>query len=588
MCRPFTSLSVLLTLALASTVSAGKSHDPKGVHLSFGSREDEMVMTWTTRKDAGTDVRYGPGDAGGGAPADLAFNATGDVRKFVDYGEISSVRYVHVATLESLAPGRRYWYQVGDAKLGRWSKIFWFNARRTQEQYTEGPPLRIIALCDIGLKGSDSVVEFLTKEIHGNDVDDEINNDVTPRVDALVQCGDFAYDLDDQNGQVGDKFMAKMEPIAAYVPWMTSAGNHEASRNFTHYAERFVMPDSHKTNNHYYSIDVGPVHLVAYNTEALFWPGSFGVEYIQRMYDWMDADLASVDRVKTPWVIVHGHRPMYCPQYRELTADEAASGGSRRTLGEYVSGEYDDEEEEEEEGVSFMMRGFRKYLRGTLGGKLKKKKKWRGGMCPWEQESSRKGIPSFCEAADGTSCAFNENAVFLEGARKVNYAWKFPIEDLFQKHGVDLAFYGHEHEYWRSFPVYDEKVVNGTEITLDRYFEPKGTVHVVTGAGGNANMDLGDDPPSRGVCQRKGGLKDASPWCAFQSGVDHGDSRSQEFAYGVVTFESASKMTWEHFSALDDGKRMDTWSIETSSHGPFDARVYSDRLGDADKIATER
>ena len=45
------------------------------------------------------------------------------------------------------------------------------------------------------------------------------------------------------------------------------------------------MPDSHKTNNHYYSVDVGPVHLVAYNTEALFWPGSFGVEYIQRMYD---------------------------------------------------------------------------------------------------------------------------------------------------------------------------------------------------------------------------------------------------------------------------------------------------------------
>jgi hypothetical protein len=68
--------------------------------------------------------------------------------------------------------------------------------------------------------------------------------------------------------------------------------------------------------------------------------------------------------------------------------------------------------------------------------------------------------------------------------------------------------------------------------------------------------------------------------------VDHGDSRSQEFAYGVVTFESASKMTWEHFSALDDGKRIDTWSIETSSHGPFDARAYSDRLGSADAIAT--
>lgn len=82
-------------------------------------------------------------------------------------------------------------------------------------------------------------------------------------------------------------------------------------------------------------------------------------------------------------------------------------------------------------------------------------------------------------------------------------------------------------------------------------------------------------------------IKDNSPWCAFQSGVDHGGDRSQEFAYGVVTFESGSKMTWEHFSALDDGKRIDIWSIETSSHGPFARRTYSDNLSDAALIATE-
>ena len=46
-------------------------------------------------------------------------------------------------------------------------------------------------------------------------------------------------------------------------------------------------------------------------------------------------------------------------------------------------------------------------------------------------------------------------------------------------------------------------------------------------------------------------------------------------------------MNWEHFSALDDGKRIDFWSIETSSHGPFARRTYFDNLSDAALIATE-
>jgi hypothetical protein len=30
-----------------------------------------------------------------------------------------------------------------------------------------------------------------------------------------------------ENGRVGDDFMNKIQPIAAYVPYMTSPGNHE-------------------------------------------------------------------------------------------------------------------------------------------------------------------------------------------------------------------------------------------------------------------------------------------------------------------------------------------------------------------------
>lgn len=41
----------------------------------------------------------------------------------------------------------------------------------------------------------------------------------------------------------------------------------------------------------FYSYDVGLLHVVSYNTEAFFWPEYFGTEHIQRMYDYVEADL---------------------------------------------------------------------------------------------------------------------------------------------------------------------------------------------------------------------------------------------------------------------------------------------------------
>ena len=33
---------------------------------------------------------------------------------------------------------------------------------------------------------------------------------------------------------------------------------------------------------------------------------------VMRQYSWLENDLASVNRSITPWVVVYGHRPMYC------------------------------------------------------------------------------------------------------------------------------------------------------------------------------------------------------------------------------------------------------------------------------------
>lgn len=45
--------------------------------------------------------------------------------------------------------------------------------------------------------------------------------------DAILHVGDFAYDMDSNNAEIGDAFMKQIESIAAYVPYMTCPGNHE-------------------------------------------------------------------------------------------------------------------------------------------------------------------------------------------------------------------------------------------------------------------------------------------------------------------------------------------------------------------------
>lgn len=47
--------------------------------------------------------------------------------------------------------------------------------------------------------------------------------------DALIHVGDFAYDMDSNEGKTGDEFMNQLQSIAAYLPYMVCPGNHEAN-----------------------------------------------------------------------------------------------------------------------------------------------------------------------------------------------------------------------------------------------------------------------------------------------------------------------------------------------------------------------
>ncbi|THY80858.1 Metallo-dependent phosphatase [Aureobasidium pullulans] len=189
--------------------------------------------------------------------------------------------------------------------------------------------------------------------------------------DFVIHPGDFAYAddwylkpknlLDGKNAYAAilENFYDQLAPIAGRKPYMVSPGNHEAActeipfssglcpegqKNFTDFLTRFngQMPTSFASSSKnvtaqaaakkaqalanppfWYSFEYGMAHIVMIDTETDFpsapdaaggsanlGGGPFGKTPTQQL-DFLDANLSSVDRTVTPWVIVAGHRPWY-------------------------------------------------------------------------------------------------------------------------------------------------------------------------------------------------------------------------------------------------------------------------------------
>ena len=166
------------------------------------------------------------------------------------------------------------------------------------------------------------------------------------------------FDEVDAYEAILEQFYDQLAPIAGRKPYMASPGNHEADcdeiplitglcpvgqKNFTDFMNRFgqTMPTAFSSASSdnaakvsankaqqlanppfWYSFEYGMVHVVMIDTETDFAnapdapggsaglnSGPFGAT--NQQLEFLEADLASVDRTVTPWVIVGGHRPWY-------------------------------------------------------------------------------------------------------------------------------------------------------------------------------------------------------------------------------------------------------------------------------------
>ncbi|CAI5501400.1 unnamed protein product [Closterium sp. Naga37s-1] len=226
---------------------------------------------------------------------------------------------LHSVVLSGLQPQSTYYYRI---------------AGEGPERSFVTPPtdaaadVSIAVVGDIGLsKAARTTITRLSQQPHS----------------LTLVPGDLSY----ANGfqSVWDRWQSLIEPDASTHPWMVVPGNHEAkalsaispkgfewpaflkssallnSGAFLAYKKRWVMPSaaSGSPSKLYYSFEVGGAHIIVLSCYSPFGPDSD-----QRK--WLQKDLSSVDRSKTPWLIASLHEPWY-----HSNSDHQTDGQAMRT-----------------------------------------------------------------------------------------------------------------------------------------------------------------------------------------------------------------------------------------------------------------
>ncbi|XP_073248091.1 acid phosphatase type 7-like [Porites lutea] len=269
--------------------SYGDDPQPQQIHLASTGDPTEMMVTWVTLTLTNYSiVEYNKG----GFP--LTLHATGAVTKFTDGGSQHRVLYMHRVKLTGLAYDQVYDYHCGG--WDGWSAVFSFKTFKSGVDWSP----RLAVFGDLGSVNAKSL-SYLQEETQMG------------HFDGILHVGDFAYNMDTDQAQVGDDFMNQIQPIAAYLPYMTCPGNHEQAYNFSNYRSRFSMPGN--SEGIFYSWNIGPAHIISISTEVYFFL-NYGLEQVVQQYDWLEKDLQEAASPKNrklhPWIITMGHRPMYC------------------------------------------------------------------------------------------------------------------------------------------------------------------------------------------------------------------------------------------------------------------------------------
>lgn len=308
---PTWMIYLLRLLILTNFVTRAKDK-PEQIHLSLGvDSSSEMVVTWTTLQPPRPDalVYFGR------ERHFLAEKVTPSVDLFVDAGPAKTKRWIYRARLTSLEANTRYYYQVkGDEEI--------YSFRTLKRGSNWNPKLLIFG--DLGFENSVCLPALI----------EEVRKDT---YDVVIHAGDIGYDMNQEEGHLGDKFMNLVEPIASVIPYQVAMGNHEEAYNFSHYQARFTMFDqtSGSQQNSFYSFNLGPIHVVVFSSEFYEFT-KYGTEQIESQLNWLKGDLeeanSAENRKVRPWIVTISHKPLYCDEGRCLKDASTLRKGLEKLL----------------------------------------------------------------------------------------------------------------------------------------------------------------------------------------------------------------------------------------------------------------
>lgn len=282
----------------------GDAHEIRNVHTSWaGPTDTTFAVSWWTDDDTlASSVLVGTDEAAVSAADGAAEGVTlvaGHHMLFSSDARGLNPDRVHEAHVCGLTPSTTYYYKVGGA--GHWSETF---------EFTTGPELGSTEPFSFGATGDsrgheDDAWAISQRRLMERGVDFEVfSGDAVVYGPVQTQWDQF-FSADDGSGFSVDQFLATR-------PLMIANGNHDQLA--VNYLAQFALPQQVSDGEiaqgeEWYSFDYANAHFVFLNDTVLDSEVLGGQQAA-----WLDADLAAVDRARTPWIFVVHHRPLYTCQ----------------------------------------------------------------------------------------------------------------------------------------------------------------------------------------------------------------------------------------------------------------------------------
>jgi acid phosphatase type 7 len=291
----------IIYLSLLSILAYSASTPPDQLRLSWTGNQGEVKVVWVSYAMSTQALSYHSLCS----PSSPWVNVSVSTKTYKVGSSPSRTEWLSSGLITNLSPSCTYQYKVANNET--WSNVSTFSGR-TPGSANDGASAKMLVIADWGTGTTGSLVlQYMASDILSN------------LYDGLIHAGDIAYDLQDANGLNGDLFLNMIQPVASSMAYMVLPGNHERSSNYSQYRNRFYMPTNtaNQGTGLFYSFNIGPAHFVTLNTDAYFY---MDAKSQQTQLNWLISDLqtANLNRNVRPWVIVLGHRPMYCASTRNL------------------------------------------------------------------------------------------------------------------------------------------------------------------------------------------------------------------------------------------------------------------------------